>query len=77
MIKWSHIKLNVLNCNKANDRDDCLKIFNEDIGYFLALLKLVVKDSKFENAIKSFITFTDVNILIIYILDSINHLYTY
>lgn len=62
LVKWQTVKFDILNCVKACERDDCLKQFDEHIGYFIALLKLVVQRPKFEEAINIIMTFTDVSI---------------
>lgn len=57
--KWQTVKIHVLNCLKPSERDDVLKILNEEIGYFLALIKLNSRN-KFEDAAKCLIIFSDV-----------------
>lgn len=55
------MKWKVLNCIKANERDDVMKIFNSDIVYYLALLKLLVQRPKFDDAVNKLICFSDVS----------------
>lgn len=62
LVKWPTIKFNILSSVKVCERDDCLKKFDENIGYFLALLKMVVQRPKFEEAINILMTFNDVSI---------------
>lgn len=64
--KWPEIRSDILNTVKPAERDSILQYFNEDIGYFLALLRLVVpRSSKIEEIINKFIIFSDVSIFLI------------
>lgn len=59
--KWPDMKKNVLICLSAGERDRCLKWFNDDIGYFLALLKLLTPSTAhFEDIVGKFVIFSDV-----------------
>lgn len=60
--KWPKLKNNILTAVKPTERDQCLKWFNDDIGYFLALLKIVSPNSaKLEEVIGKFIIHSDVS----------------
>lgn len=55
------MKHDVLAAVNAPLRDGILKMFNTDIGYFLALLKLLIPASaNLETVAGKFITFSDV-----------------
>lgn len=60
--KWPKIKTDILTAVKPIERDDLLKYFNDDIGYFLALLKLLLpRGSNLESAVSKFIVYSDVS----------------
>lgn len=57
------LKNKILICVNPSERDDCLKYFNDDIGYYLALLKVVSTKSKrcdFASVISQLIVHTKV-----------------
>lgn len=58
---WPILKFNILTSVNAAERDECLQIFNEDIGYFLALLKLLIpKNASLNDIVSKFIVYSDV-----------------
>lgn len=60
--KWPEIKNDVLLNIRARDRDDLLKFFNEDIGYYLCLLKLLVPaNADLPNVTSKLVIFSDVS----------------
>lgn len=60
--KWPAMKVDVLSNVKAKDRDDLLKYFNEDIGFYLCLLKLLVPaNASLPSVISKLIIFSDVS----------------
>lgn len=56
--KWATAKFYILNSPsvKASERKDCLKLYNEETVYFLALLKLIIQRPKFDDAVRSLIS---------------------
>lgn len=61
---WPRMKHDVLAAVDASLRDNILKMFNDDIGYFLALLKLIIPSTaNLENVAGKFITFSDVSLI--------------
>lgn len=60
--KWPKIKTDILTAVKPSERDDLLNCFNDDIGYFLALLKLLLpRGSNLELAVSKFIVYSNVS----------------
>lgn len=58
---WPKIKTEIIISVNVAERDMCLKYYNEDIGYFLALLKLLIpKNAAFDEIVSKFIVFSDV-----------------
>lgn len=57
------MKKDVLLSVMASERDRCLSLFGNDIGYFLSLLKLVIPNvAKLEEVAATFILYSDVRI---------------
>lgn len=62
---WLKIKTDILNPTKPAKRDDLLEYFNDDIGYFLALLKLLMpRGSNLDLAVSKFIVYSNVSFFI-------------
>lgn len=60
--KWPEMKSKVLACVNAADRDGLLTYYDDDIGYFLALLKLLVASkANFHEIVGKFIIFSNVS----------------
>lgn len=56
------MKTEVLICVKPADRDACLAYFNQDMGYFIALMKLMAPTrSNFDDVVSKFIVYSQVN----------------
>lgn len=59
--RWPQMKHDILAAVDPSLRDKTLDMFNDDIGYFLALLKLLIPSkADFENVAGKLITFSDV-----------------
>lgn len=66
--KWPQMKGDVLASVNPADRDGLLKLFDEEIGYFLALMKLLAPSkSNFTENIGKFIIFSNASITIYYL----------
>lgn len=66
--KWPDVKKEVLVCIHAAARDECFGYFNEEIGYFIALIKLLASNrAKLPEIISKFIIFSNVRLLCIFI----------
>lgn len=60
--RWPQMKHDILAAVDPSSRDKLLNMFNDDIGYFLALLKLLTPSkANFENVAGKLITFSDVS----------------
>lgn len=75
--KWPEVKKVVLVCVHAAAREECLGYFNEEIGYFIALIKLLSSNrAKLPEIISKFIIFSNVRSLYIFIYrKKINHIF--
>lgn len=61
--RWPQIKHDVLATVDASLRDSILNMFNDEIGYFLALLKLLIPSTaNLETVAGKLITFSDVRL---------------
>lgn len=61
--KWPQMKHDVLAAVQPSLRDNILNMFNDDIGYFLALLKLLIpSNANLETVAGKLITFSDVSL---------------
>lgn len=59
--RWPQMKHDVLAVVSAPLRDNILNMFNDDIGYFLALLKLLIPSTaNLQKVAGNLITFSDV-----------------
>lgn len=60
--RWPQMKHDVLAAVDPSARDKILNMFNDDIGYFLALLKLLIpSNANLENVAGKLITFSNVS----------------
>lgn len=60
--KWPAMKMDVIATVNASSRDFLLNHFNEDIGFYLCLLKLLVPaTADLPNCVSKFIIFPDVS----------------
>lgn len=60
IVKWPTMKHDIFNQLSLRDRDECSSYFDKEIGYFIALLKLLSTNTKFKERIDSFLIFNDV-----------------
>lgn len=58
---WPAIKYDVISELDINERNQCNNYFGEEIGYVIALLKLLSYKPNFDEKVRSLIIFTDVN----------------
>lgn len=59
--RWPALKSDVIKELSLSDRNECANYFDNEIGFFISLLKLLSTKQKFEEKIESFINFTDVS----------------
>lgn len=57
---WPTLKSDVIRELSLCDRDECANYFDKEIGFFIALLKLLSVKNRFEEKVDAFIIFTDV-----------------
>lgn len=60
--KWEGLKLLAPLELTPTERDECFGYFGKEIGFFIALLKLLSTKAKFEEKVDAFIIFTDVSV---------------
>lgn len=58
--KWPTMKYDIYNQLSLSNRDECSIYFDKEIGYFIALLKLLSTNTKFKERLDSFLIFNDV-----------------
>lgn len=60
--KWPSLKSLIVLELTLSEKNECQNFFDNEIGFFIALLKLLSTKPKFEERVDSFIFFTEVSI---------------
>lgn len=71
---WPETKLDILCLLDPKERNECCSFFDTEIGYFLALMKVVSQKPKFKDRIDNLIIFSDVSVAIVIMLRQSDYL---
>lgn len=59
--KWDNIKAQIACMLPVKERNECMNYYDQEIGFFISLLRLVSIKTKFADRVNQLILFTDVS----------------